>query len=141
MKGVAIALDVARRGEPGAVGASGADRADASTSQPSAGDVDTLLLPGERGDAIKRRRAVDGIPVPASTWMELAAAAADTNIAMPVATTGTAAPPSLNAQNINAHRRAWWRKCRAWPSRSGLTPTRKKPSTTGLWFSTTPWTA
>src|SRR3546814_2767057 len=64
---------------PGAFAASVADLADAITSQPSAGDVDTLLLPGERGDAIKRRRAVDGIPVPASTWKELAAAAADTN--------------------------------------------------------------
>src|SRR3546814_18619473 len=68
MNGVAIALDVAMLGEPGAFAASVADLADAITSQPSAGDVDTLLLPGERGDAIKRRRAVDGIPVPESTW-------------------------------------------------------------------------
>src|SRR3546814_11428844 len=67
MNGVAIALDVAMLGEPGAFAASVADLADAITSQPSAGDVDPLLHPDVRGAAIKHRARVTGTQAPPIT--------------------------------------------------------------------------
>jgi ureidoglycolate dehydrogenase (NAD+) len=84
MNGVAIALDIAAFG----------DRSDflddvdalcqAVAAQPTAPGVQRLLLPGERGDAVRAERERSGIPLPAGTWSGLAAVAAQRGIAMPV---------------------------------------------------------
>lgn len=83
MNGVAIAVDLSALGRPGVFEAAVAELAAAIASQPAARGVESLLLPGERGDAIKRERAGLGIPLPQSTWNELAGAAAAAGLDMP----------------------------------------------------------
>ena len=88
MNGVAIALDIAAFG----------DRSDflddvdalgqAIAAQPTAPGTQRLLLPGERGDAIRTEREQAGIPLPSGTWSGLAAVAAARSIAMPVPLAG-----------------------------------------------------
>lgn len=75
MNGVAIAVDAAALGTATAFTTGVAELAEAIAAQPAAPGVEKLLLPGERGDAIKRERAANGIPIPPSTWNELADAA------------------------------------------------------------------
>lgn len=75
MNGVAIAVDVAALGVTNEFATGVAELAEAIAAQPTAPGVEKLLVPGERGDAIKRERAVSGIPIPPSTWNELADAA------------------------------------------------------------------
>src|SRR3546814_16282016 len=79
MTRVAIALDVAMLGEPGAFAASVADLADALTSHARAGDVDPLLTAGERGAALKRPHPLLGLPAPTATGKELREYGGDTN--------------------------------------------------------------
>jgi ureidoglycolate dehydrogenase (NAD+) len=89
MNGVAIALDIAAFG----------DRSDflddvdalghAIAAQPIAPGTQRLLLPGERGDAIRAEREQAGIPLPSGTWSGLATVAAARGIAMPVPLAGT----------------------------------------------------
>jgi ureidoglycolate dehydrogenase (NAD+) len=43
---------------------------------PRAKGVDQIMLPGERGDAIRAERAVKGIPIPNGTWQRIMKAAA-----------------------------------------------------------------
>lgn len=83
MNGTAVAIDVAAFGEPGGFQAEVARLADAVAAQPPAPDADGVLLPGERGDAVRKARLATGIPVPAATLKALAAAAAAAGVAMP----------------------------------------------------------
>ncbi|SHK11054.1 ureidoglycolate dehydrogenase (NAD+) [Roseomonas rosea] len=82
MNGTAIALDIAAFGEPGAFEAEVAALAEAVASQPPAPGTDRLLLPGERGDAVRVERLERGIPLPAGTWKGLAEAAAAAGLPM-----------------------------------------------------------
>ncbi len=88
MNGVAIALDIAAFGERSAflddVDLLGA----AIAAQPAAPETDRLLLPGERGDAIRLEREQSGIPLPKGTWSGLAAVAAARGLAMVVPISG-----------------------------------------------------
>ncbi|MFZ6763208.1 Ldh family oxidoreductase [Pseudoroseomonas sp. WGS1072] len=83
MNGTAIALDVRAFGEPGDFEGEVDALADAVAEQPTAPGVERLLLPGERGDAVRRDRVQTGIPLPPATWNALAAAAQVAGIAMP----------------------------------------------------------
>lgn len=50
---------------------------------PRAEGTDTIFAPGERGDAILRKREVTGIPLPQGTWERLTEIADNLGVAMP----------------------------------------------------------
>ena len=88
MNGVAIALDTAAFGDTGAFAGEVASLADAVRGQPRAAGVDRLMVPGERGDAVKARRLAEGIPLPKATWTRLTAEAARRGVPLPAITPG-----------------------------------------------------
>jgi ureidoglycolate dehydrogenase (NAD+) len=47
-------------------------------------DVDKIMLPGERGDAIRAERERDGIPIPKGTWQRIAKAAQAVGVKPPM---------------------------------------------------------
>jgi ureidoglycolate dehydrogenase (NAD+) len=84
MNGVAIALDVSAFGDRSTFLDDVDALGDAVARQPTAPGHQRLLLPGERGDAVRTQREQTGIPLPPGTWSGLAAvAAAARGIAMP----------------------------------------------------------
>ena len=83
MNGTAIALDVQAFGAPGDFESEVDALADAVATQPTAPGVERLLLPGERGDTVRRDRLEAGIPLPPATWKALAGAALTAGISMP----------------------------------------------------------
>jgi len=83
MNGVAIAVDLAAFGDPAEFRVRVDDLAATIARQPRAAGVEALPIPGERGDAIKAKRAAEGIPVPPGVWDQLLAAAAKYGIASP----------------------------------------------------------
>jgi ureidoglycolate dehydrogenase (NAD+) len=83
MNGTAIALDVSAFGEPGGFEDDVKALADVVAAQPPAPGTDRLLLPGERGDAVRQQRLETGIPIPAGTWKALSVAAETAGLAMP----------------------------------------------------------
>ena len=46
--------------------------------------VDKIMLPGERGDAIRAEREASGIPIPKGTWQRIAKAAQELGVKPPV---------------------------------------------------------
>jgi ureidoglycolate dehydrogenase (NAD+) len=83
MNGVAIALDLAAFGDGAEIAREAASMAETIKAQPTAPGAEALLMPGERGDAVKARREAQGIPLPKGTWDRLAKEAAKRGIAMP----------------------------------------------------------
>jgi ureidoglycolate dehydrogenase (NAD+) len=83
MNGVAIALDIAAFGDRSAFLDDADALAEAVAAQPTAPGTTRLLLPGERGDAVRAERERTGIPLPPGTWSGLATVAAGRGIAMP----------------------------------------------------------
>jgi ureidoglycolate dehydrogenase (NAD+) len=51
---------------------------------PRAKGVERIMLPGERGDAIRAEREVKGIPIPRGTWQRIGKAAAALGVKAPV---------------------------------------------------------
>jgi ureidoglycolate dehydrogenase (NAD+) len=83
MNGVAIALDIAAFGDRAAFLDDADALGEAIVAQPAAPGVERLMLPGERGDAVRAERERTGIPLPPGTWSGLAVVAAERGIAMP----------------------------------------------------------
>jgi ureidoglycolate dehydrogenase (NAD+) len=50
---------------------------------PRAKGVDRIMLPGERGDAVRAEREVKGIPIPNGTWQRIVKAAATLGVKPP----------------------------------------------------------
>ena len=46
--------------------------------------VEQIMLPGERGDAIRAEREASGIPIPKGTWQRIAKAAAVLGVKPPM---------------------------------------------------------
>jgi ureidoglycolate dehydrogenase (NAD+) len=83
LNGIAIAVDLAAFGDPAAF-RNDVDRLSAAISGlPPAAGVERVLLPGERGDAIKAERERDGIPLPKGTWSKLVAVAEEFGVHVP----------------------------------------------------------
>jgi LDH2 family malate/lactate/ureidoglycolate dehydrogenase len=81
--GLAIAIDIARFGDPAAFRRE-VDRLVRSVKAlPRAEGADEILVPGERGERTFRRRSRDGIPVAPAVWKELKALAERLEVAMP----------------------------------------------------------
>ncbi|MEK9679544.1 MAG: Ldh family oxidoreductase [Rhodospirillaceae bacterium] len=83
MNGAAIALDPAAFGPAADYRAQVSSLAEVIGAQPTNGEVDKLLLPGERGDLERERRMKDGIPLPKGVWDALLAAAETAGVAPP----------------------------------------------------------
>jgi len=83
MNGVAIALDLAAFGDPGAIAAEATRLAATIAAQPLAPGAAPILMPGERGDAVQARRQAEGIPIARGTWDRLAAEAVKRGIPLP----------------------------------------------------------
>jgi ureidoglycolate dehydrogenase (NAD+) len=83
MNGVAIALDIAAFGDGAAIRREVTALAETIKAQPKAAGTEALLMPGERGDAVKAKRLRDGIPIAKGTWARLAEVAAARGVAMP----------------------------------------------------------
>jgi ureidoglycolate dehydrogenase (NAD+) len=81
--GLAVAIDIARFTDPDDYRRNVDALVAAIKALPRAGGVDEILVPGEHGDAIARRRTETGIPLPAGTWDRLAGAAAELGVALP----------------------------------------------------------
>jgi ureidoglycolate dehydrogenase (NAD+) len=84
LNGVAIAIDLAALGDPERFRDEVDKLHDAIATLPRADGVDRILLPGERGDAVKAEREAGGIPVARGTWRRLAATAATLGVAEPM---------------------------------------------------------
>ena len=85
MNGVAIALDIAAFGEREAFLDDVDALAAAVATQPTAPGHQRLMVPGERGDAVRAERERMGIPMPPGTWSGLVAVAAARGVTMPKA--------------------------------------------------------
>jgi ureidoglycolate dehydrogenase (NAD+) len=83
MNGVAIALDLAAFGDGATIRREVSALAGTIKAQPRAPGAEELLMPGERGDAVKAKRLRDGIPIAKGTWDRLAEVAAARGVAMP----------------------------------------------------------
>jgi len=82
MNGLAIALDIAAFGAPGAFTAEVEALAAAVSAVPASGAT-PVLLPGERGSAVMARRLREGIPLPDGSWKRLGAAATALGVPLP----------------------------------------------------------
>jgi ureidoglycolate dehydrogenase (NAD+) len=83
LNGVAIALDLSVLGDADALADEVERLGDAIHRLPRADGVETILLPGERGDRIRQERESTGIPIPRGTWARLLAAAASVGVKAP----------------------------------------------------------
>jgi ureidoglycolate dehydrogenase (NAD+) len=83
LNGIAIAVDLAVLGDFDRFTAEVDRLHDAIAALPRADGVERILLPGERGDAVKAEREANGIPVARGTWTRLAATAAGLGVAVP----------------------------------------------------------
>ena len=83
LNGVAIAVDLAALGDAGRFVADADALHGAIAGLARADGVESILLPGERGDAVKAEREANGIPVTPGTWARLAATAKTLGVAVP----------------------------------------------------------
>ncbi|HTP96134.1 MAG TPA: Ldh family oxidoreductase [Burkholderiales bacterium] len=80
--GMAIAIDVARFGDPERFRREVSRLIAAIKALPPAAGADEVLVPGERGDRVQRQRGRDGIPLPRAIVDELAALAVKLGVPM-----------------------------------------------------------
>jgi ureidoglycolate dehydrogenase (NAD+) len=83
LNGIAIAVDLAALGDAERFRDEVDKLHDAIAALPRADGVDRILLPGERGDAIKAAREANGIPVARGTWTRLTATGTALGVAEP----------------------------------------------------------
>jgi ureidoglycolate dehydrogenase (NAD+) len=83
LNGIAIAVDLAALGDLDRFTAEIDTLHDAIATLPRADGVERILLPGERGDAIKAEREAAGIPITRGTWTRLVATATSLGIEPP----------------------------------------------------------
>jgi LDH2 family malate/lactate/ureidoglycolate dehydrogenase len=80
--GLAIAIDIARFGDPAAFRREVERTVRAIKALPRADGVEEILVPGERGARAFAGRSRDGIPVPPAVWKELTALAGRLGVPM-----------------------------------------------------------
>src|SRR4051794_572845 len=84
LNGTVIAIDVAGFGDRDRF-LGEAERLGKSIAVLARADgVDKIMLPGERGDAIRAEREASGIPIPKGTWQRIAKAAQAAGVAPPM---------------------------------------------------------
>ena len=83
LNGTVIAIDIAGFGDPDRFAAEAERLGTAIAGLARADGIDKIMLPGERGDAIRAEREASGIPIPTGTWQRIAKAAAALGVQPP----------------------------------------------------------
>jgi LDH2 family malate/lactate/ureidoglycolate dehydrogenase len=83
--GLAIAIDIGRFCDVAYFRAEIERLVNAIKALPPAVEGEPVLVPGERGDAVERKRSQEGVPIPPPIWKELQALAERLGVAMPAA--------------------------------------------------------
>jgi ureidoglycolate dehydrogenase (NAD+) len=83
LNGSAVAIDPGAFGDRDLFEREAARLGRAIAALPRGDGVDRILLPGERGDAIRAEREKSGIPIPKGTWQRIARAAAALGVKPP----------------------------------------------------------
>ena len=84
LNGSVVAIDPAAFGDPEVFEREAARLGRAIAGLARADGVDKIMLPGERGDAIRAERDVSGIPIPKGTWQRIAKAATALGVKVPM---------------------------------------------------------
>jgi ureidoglycolate dehydrogenase (NAD+) len=84
LNGTVIAIDIAGFGDPDRFAAEAERLGTAIAGLARADGVDKIMLPGERGDAIRAEREASGIPIPKGTWQRIAKAAGAVGVKPPM---------------------------------------------------------
>jgi ureidoglycolate dehydrogenase (NAD+) len=84
LNGSVIAIDIGGFGDPERFAAEAERLGTAIAGLARADGVDKIMLPGERGDAIRAEREATGIPIPKGTWQRIAKAAQTVGVTPPM---------------------------------------------------------
>jgi ureidoglycolate dehydrogenase (NAD+) len=84
LNGTLIAIDIAGFGDPERFLREAERLGTAIAGLARADGVDKIMLPGERGDAIRAEREISGIPIPKGTWQRIAKAAVAAGVTPPM---------------------------------------------------------
>jgi ureidoglycolate dehydrogenase (NAD+) len=84
LNGTAIAIDIGGFGNAERFAAEAERLGAAVAGLARAEGVDRIMLPGERGDAIRAEREANGIPIPKGTWQRIAKAAQAVGVKPPM---------------------------------------------------------
>ncbi len=84
LNGSVIAINPAAFGDPATFEREAERLGRSIAGLPRADGVDKIMLPGERGDAIRAEREKSGIPVPRGTWQRIGKAAEKLGVKLPV---------------------------------------------------------
>lgn len=84
LNGSVIAIDVGAFGDHSRFEAEAERLGEAITSLPRAEGIDKIMLPGERGDAVRAEREANGIPIPKGTWQRITKAAQTVGVTPPM---------------------------------------------------------
>jgi ureidoglycolate dehydrogenase (NAD+) len=84
LNGTVIAIDIGGFGDKARFESEAARLGRAISGLARAEGVDKIMLPGERGDAIRAEREKNGIPIPQGTWQRIAKAAQALGVTPPM---------------------------------------------------------
>jgi ureidoglycolate dehydrogenase (NAD+) len=84
LNGSVIAINVGAFGDRGRFETEAARLGTAIAALPRAEGVSKIMLPGERGDAIRAEREANGIPIPKGTWQRITKAAQTVGVTPPM---------------------------------------------------------
>jgi len=84
LNGTVIAIDIAGFGDPDRFAAEAERLGKSIAGLARAEGVKQIMLPGERGDAIRAEREASGIPIPKGTWQRIAKAAQAVGVTPPM---------------------------------------------------------
>jgi ureidoglycolate dehydrogenase (NAD+) len=84
LNGTVIAIDIGGFGNPDRFAAEADRLGRAITGLARAEGVERIMLPGERGDAVRAEREQNGIPIPKGTWQRIAKAAQAVGVKPPM---------------------------------------------------------
>ena len=85
LNGSVIAIDIGGFGDPRSLRcARPSGSAPPSPASPAPKASNKIMLPGERGDAIRAEREAIGIPIPKGTWQRIAKAAQAVGVTPPM---------------------------------------------------------
>jgi ureidoglycolate dehydrogenase (NAD+) len=84
LNGTVIAIDIGGFGDPDRFAAEAERLGSAIAGLARAQGVEKIMLPGERGDAIRAEREATGIPIPQGTWQRIVKAARAVGVTPPV---------------------------------------------------------
>jgi ureidoglycolate dehydrogenase (NAD+) len=84
LNGAVIAIDIAGFGNPDKFAAEAERLGTAISGLARAEGVAKIMLPGERGDAVRAEREQNGIPIPKGTWQRISKAAQTVGVTPPM---------------------------------------------------------